>query len=105
MPVVDADFRRDEHGIATGGLRSPWVDIPTAALSGLGQTGEVFSILFGTTTTFDAATLARLYPGGRDDYFARFTGALEATITAGFVLEADREEILALSAASYPGSA
>jgi hypothetical protein len=97
------DCRRDEHGIATGGLRSPWVDVPTATLSGLGQTGEVFSILFGTTTPFDAETLTRLYPGGRDDYLARFTDALDTTIAAGFVLDDDRDEILAVAAASYPG--
>ena len=78
---------RDEHGIATGGLRSPWVDVPAATLSGLGQTGEVFSILFGTTTPFDASTLAALYPGGRDDYLARFTDALDEIIAAGFVLD------------------
>ncbi len=99
-----SEFERDEHGIATGGLRSPWVDVPAATLSGLGQTGEVFSMLFGTTTPFDSSTLTRLYPGGRDDYLARFAAALEATIAAGFVLEDDREEILAVAAASYPTS-
>ena len=76
---------------------------PTATLSGLGQTGEVFAILFGTTTPFDASTLTALYPGGRDDYLARFTDALDETIAAGFVLADDRDEILAVAAASYPG--
>ena len=96
------DLQRDERGIATGGLRSPWVDVPAATLSGLGQTGEVFAILFGTTTPFDASTLTALYPGGRDDYLARFTDALDETIAAGFVLADDRDEILAVAAASYP---
>jgi hypothetical protein len=97
------DCRRDEHGIARGGLRSPWVDVPAATLSGLGQTGEVFSILFGTTTPFDASTLTALYPGGRDEYLARFTDALDDMIAAGFALEDDRDEILAVAGASYPG--
>jgi Alpha/beta hydrolase domain len=73
-----------------------------ATLSGLGQTGEAFSRLFGTTTAFDPATLVRLYPGGCPDYLARFADALEDTIAAGFVLGEDRDEILAVAAASYP---
>jgi Alpha/beta hydrolase domain len=109
-PRLDAvadgtDFHRDEYGIAMGGLRSPWVNVPTATLSGLGQTGEVFSILFGTTTPFDAGILARLYPGGRADYLERFEAALEHTISDGFVLEADRGEILAVAGAAYPTTA
>jgi hypothetical protein len=96
------DFDRDEHGIAAGGVRTPWVDVPTASLSGLGQTGEVFAILFGTTKPFDAQMLASLYPGGRDDYIAQFTAALDRTIAAGFLLDDDRTEILGVAAASYP---
>jgi hypothetical protein len=99
-----SEFNRDEHGIATGGLRTPWVEVPVATLSGLGQTGEVFSRLFGTTTAFDPATLTRLYPGGCPDYLARFAAALAETIAAGFVLDEDREEILSVAAASYPTS-
>ncbi len=96
------DFDRDEHGIAGGGVRTPWVDVPTATLSGLGQTGEVFAILFGTTTPFDAQMLASLYPGGSGDYVAQFTAALDRTIAAGFLLDDDRTEILGVAAASYP---
>jgi hypothetical protein len=98
------DFVRDGHGIAVGGVRTPWVDVPVATTSGLGQTGEVFSILFGTTEPFDAATLARLYPGGRADYVERFAASLDQTIAAGFLLEADRAEMLAVAEASYPAS-
>jgi hypothetical protein len=85
-------------------VRTPWVDVPVATTSGLGQTGEVFSILFGTTEPFDAATLARLYPGGRADYVERFAASLDQTIAAGFLLEADRAEMLAVAEASYPAS-
>ena len=58
LATAGNDLQRDEHGIATGGLRTPWVDVPATTLSGLGQTGEAFSMLFGTTTPFDSATLA-----------------------------------------------
>jgi hypothetical protein len=74
-----------------------------AILSGTGQRGELFAFLFGTTREFEAADLARLYPGGRGDYLGRFEGALDAAINAGFLLAADRAEILAVAAASWPG--
>ena len=90
----------DELGIARGGLRSPWVDAPTAVLSGFGQSGTVFAFLFGTTRPFDAAALARLYPGGRSDFLARFQHATDETLSRGFLLEADAAEIEGLAGAT-----
>src|SRR3546814_10058438 len=43
------------HGNARGGVRSPWVDVPTAQLSGLGQDGPGLLRLFGSTQPFDDA--------------------------------------------------
>lgn len=97
--VLDAD------GLATGGLRTPWVDVPTQVLSGLGQSGDGFAFLFGTTAPLDPARLAARYPGGRDDYLARFTASLDEAIAAGYILAADREEILGVAAAGYDGGA
>jgi hypothetical protein len=62
------------------------------------------ALLFGSGEVFDADTIERLYPGGAADYLGRFTDALDTAIAAGFLLAADREEILALAAATYPGS-
>ena len=59
------------------------------------------SFLFGSGEPFDAATLSRLYPGGRTEYLERFGGALDGAIMAGFVVSSDREEILALAAAAF----
>lgn len=87
---------RDEHGIVRGGIRTPWVDAPSAVLSGLGQTGEGFLFLFGTTLELEPAALARLYPGGADEHRLRFAEATEAALSAGFLLEADAQEIRAL---------
>jgi hypothetical protein len=103
--AVDAagtGFDLDGHGIALGGIRTPWVDVPTAVLSGLGQSGESFAMLFGRTEPYGDIELAELYPGGRADYLERFEAALEAAIAAGFILDEDRAEILAVGAASYP---
>ncbi|HEY1704278.1 MAG TPA: alpha/beta hydrolase domain-containing protein [Trebonia sp.] len=90
-----------EHGIARGGIRTPWVDVPTATLSGLGQSGDGFAVLAGRTDPFGRQALERLYPGGRADYLSRFANSLDATITAGFLRREDRAEILALAEASY----
>jgi hypothetical protein len=103
--AVDSDlsgFELDADGIACGGIRTPWVDVPTAVLGGLGQSGESFAFLFGRTEPFDEAALSTRYPGGKTEYLERFTAALDATIAGGFLLEEDRAEILGVAAASYP---
>jgi hypothetical protein len=104
LEVADGgrDLRRDELGIAVGGIRTPWTDVPAAILSGTGQTGEMFAFLLGTTRLLDRAELARLYPGGRADYLGRFEACLDGVIAAGFLLAEDRAEILAVAAAAYP---
>jgi hypothetical protein len=95
-------FRVDEFGIALGGIRTPWVDVPTAVMSGLGQSGESFAMLFGRTAPFDEVALGTLYPGGKEEYLKRFEASLDAAIAAGFLLDDDRTEILGVAAASFP---
>jgi hypothetical protein len=92
----------DELGIVRGGVRSPWVDVPTAVLSGLGQEGAMFMVLFGVTRPFDDAQLHRRYPGGREEYLAAFERRLDEAIASGFILEVDRDEILAVAAVACP---
>ncbi len=95
-------FQLDARGIARGGVRTPWVDVPTAVLAGLGQDGEYFfSVLFGCTDPYDDATLASLYPGGRAEYLDGFAASLDECIAAGFLLAEDRDEIIGVAAASY----
>ena len=95
-------FAQDDNGNVRGGIRTPWVDVPTAVLSGLAQDGPGFARLFGSTEPFDAARLEALYPGGKADYLQRFTKALDRAIGKGFILAGDRDEILAVAAASFP---
>jgi hypothetical protein len=97
-----SDFRKDALGNVHGGIRTPWVDVPAAVLSGLGQAGDTFAFLFGRTAPFDEGTLSDLYPGGKAEYLERFEASLDATIEAGFVRAEDRAEILSIAAASYP---
>jgi hypothetical protein len=53
--------------------------------------------LFGKTVSLDEATLARLYPGGPDEHRKRFEAATVRAVRAGFLLEADADEIRALA--------
>lgn len=92
----------DAVGNAKGGIRSPWVDVPTARHSGLGNSGGPLGFLAGTTELFDAATLARLYPGGKAEYLRRFEAALGRSVKAGFILADDTADIRALAAAMWP---
>jgi hypothetical protein len=95
-------FRTDELGLAVGGIRTPWVEVPAAFMSGLGQSGESFAMLFGRTDPFDDVALQALYPGGQEEYLKQFEASLDAAIAAGFILDDDRTEILGVAAASFP---
>jgi hypothetical protein len=94
----------DANGLAEGGVRTPWVDVPIARTSGLANNESPMSFIFGSGEPFDAAALGALYPGGAADYLARFTTALDGAIAAGFIVKADREEILELAAAGFPSA-
>jgi hypothetical protein len=104
MEVADGDpptLLLDANGIAKGGVRTPWVDVPIAQTSGIAKSDNILTHLFGSGEPFDDATRSTLYPGGKSEYLERFAESLDATIRAGFLLRADREEILALAAAAY----
>ncbi len=75
---------RDEHGNALGGIRTPQVDVPIAALSGSGQSGSLLCMLFGTTVPFAAETLAELYPTHRV-YIKAFNAATRRSAKAGWL--------------------
>ncbi len=94
----------DGSGNARGGIRTPWVDAPTAKLSGFGNTGGPYGFLVGSTQPFDAATLGKLYPAGKADYLKAFDVSLNTAVKAGFILPADQAEIRALAAANWPGT-
>jgi hypothetical protein len=109
IEVRDGDPPRavlDPNGVARGGVRTPWVDVPIARTSGLPSSGageeSLMATIFGSGEPFDAATLHRLYPGGAEQYLEGFTAALDGAIGSGYILPADRAEILELAAATYP---
>jgi len=100
-PGVAPSLALDADGLALGGLRTPWTDVPTIRLSGKGDPNNFTAMLAGSGVPFTAEELARLYPGGKADYMRRFTRALDRAIRAGHVVAADRAEILAVAELNY----
>jgi hypothetical protein len=98
QPLLDA------NGLAEGGIRTPWVDVPIARTSGVSTEESIMSAIFGSGEPFDSATVRRLYPRGAEEYLKNFTAALDRAIESGFILAADRAEILQLAAATYPAT-
>jgi hypothetical protein len=101
--VAPPAFHLDRNGNALGGVRTPWVDVPTAIHSGLPQDESPLSALFGSSQLFPTDVLQKLYPGGRAEYRRRFDAALDDAIKSGFMLDADRAENIALADALFPG--
>jgi hypothetical protein len=71
-------------------------------LSGLGQTGESFCRIFGTTRLFDDAELAELYPT-HQSYLDAVTSSTDSAVEAGFLLPVDAALIVADAEASDIG--
>jgi Alpha/beta hydrolase domain len=95
LEVEGQAIARDERGIALGGIRTPAVDAPVSVLTGEAPPGRsVLCLLFGDTRPFDAATLAALYPT-HQDYVDAVTGSADAAVAAGFLRQAEADDIVA----------
>jgi len=91
----------DAHGNALGGIRTPQVDVPLATFTGY-QPGPLICQILGTTTPFDAPTLAQLYP--THAAYVRAVGkAAKRAVKAGFLLKPDAALIKKATAASAIG--
>lgn len=93
-------YELDDNGNALGGIRTPHVDVPVAALSGLGQSGGSFCGLFGTTTSYSEDRLAQLYTDGAD-FRAKWDAAVDLAVSSGAILPEDADAVKA-SADGYP---
>jgi hypothetical protein len=91
-------YATDKYGNVIGGVRTPAVDTPISTLSGQAPAGAtVICSLFGSATPLSASTLAALYPT-KADYIADYTKSLDKAIKGGYILSADRSEMLAQAA-------
>lgn len=100
--VEDPEFVLDDLGNVRGGIRTSYVDAPTAILSGLGQTGSSFCGIFGTTVAFDDATIADLYPSNAD-YVTAVRRSNDRAVRQGFLLREDADLIETWAAQSGIG--
>ena len=91
----------DAHGNALGGIRTPQVDVPIATFTGQ-QAGTILCALFGTTTLFDDATLASLYPTHKA-FTKAWNRSLNRSVKAGWILKPDAKIIKKWAAGSDVG--
>jgi hypothetical protein len=96
LQLAGEGFALDPLGNALGGVRTPQVDVPTAVLSGLGNGGADIAFLTGITVPFERDRLVDLY-GTKPAYAARFRESAEAAVAAGFVLQDDLDELVAIA--------
>lgn len=87
-------FTRDEFGNTRGGIRTPFVDVPLAALSGTGNTGgNGFCLLFGTTEPLSEAVLETLYPT-QQAFVDAWTEAVESSVSKGHIRPIDGQALI-----------
>lgn len=83
-----AQLVRDQFGNVVGGIRTPYVDVPIAMLSGEGQTDSVFCSLYGSTALFDRSTLLSLY-GSHREFKKAVDESVGEAVKSGYVLPED----------------
>lgn len=96
----------DANGNATGGVRSPHVDVPVATIRGTGNSsagpGTNFCGLFGTTTPFTATKLDSLYPK-HGKFVSQWGQSVNDGVAGGFILPEDADVLKSAAAESGIG--
>jgi Alpha/beta hydrolase domain len=84
----------DANGNVIGGVRTPSVDVPISTLSGSAPKGSsTICSLFGQTIPFSSAKLTSLY-GSPAHYLELYKANLDKAIAGGYILPADRAQLL-----------
>jgi hypothetical protein len=87
----------NSHGTAIGGIQGPWEQVPVAAYTGKAPSGSPGTcVLFGATQPFSTAQLAALY-GSKAKYLKEYAKATDDDIKAGYILPADKADVLAFA--------
>jgi hypothetical protein len=89
---------RDQFGNALGGLRTPFLDVPTASYSPTDAAAHDTDLsglcpLLGYNTPFSQATLRALYPT-HNDYVARVAAESSRLVREGFWLAPDAKQVV-----------
>jgi len=93
-PKADRITLKD--GVATGGVRSPYVDVPVATYS-MTSPGPGTCRELGSTTPFDWALLESLY-GNHKNYEAKVVQAVDRMVQEHWITESDGRKIKAEAA-------
>jgi len=100
-------YTLDDGGNAQGGVRSPQVDAPLAALGGVSNSGEgslgQFCRLFGTTVPFSGEQLAARYANNRA-FVKQWSKAVDRASKAGYLVPEDAKELKQAAARSDIGA-
>jgi hypothetical protein len=92
IPVVNGAPVVDEFGNVVGGLRSPYLDVPTSTWFG-SQEGGGFCFIMGYEDPLERAQLAALYRNHRD-YVRQVTASVEALVAARIITPYDGRRII-----------
>ena len=84
----DADFVLDEHGNPLGGVRSPYVDVPTRTYTWI----DDFSV-FNEVTPFSEEKIRELYPT-KDGYMRRVIESALKMVSDGYLLAEDAPALI-----------
>lgn len=101
IEVSDGEILRDDDGLARGGVRLPFVEVPLARSTGQNESeGGIICTLFGTTEPWAAAEVSERYPTV-DDYTGELSAAADRAAESGFLLPSDRDLIVANAEDAY----
>lgn len=94
-------MKRDEYGIALGGIRLPEVEVPTALNTGT-NSGDTFCMLFGTHIPFEDDVMGDLY-SDHNTYVRQVTRSVFKNVFRGYITREGASEILQEAAQSDIG--
>lgn len=92
IEVTDGKAVLDDHGNVRGGIRSPFVDVPTATWTG-SSTGASFCFIAGHEVPFDKSKLAALYPT-QAKYVSAVKRNVDALVRERTLLREDGAELV-----------
>ncbi|QDO37146.1 hypothetical protein FNV62_01840 [Streptomyces sp. RLB3-17] len=88
IEIANGAIVTDEFGNAKGGVRSPYVDVPTARY----VAARYVRNLIGVEMPFAPEPLQQLYET-RADYLARFNQSIDEAINGGWILSMDGDRL------------
>ena len=94
------EISRDEHGNAIGGMRSPYIDAPTATHTGYLTAGGMGGIS-GKKKAFAPEQLKALYPD-QAAYAAKFSASVDRLLKGRWISKEDAEAMKAAARSSPP---